>query len=110
MKYVAVFVVLCTALAGCSVPRSRAEGGPISGYQVNPAAKVLLLNMADGQEKGQEPAPGSGQGMVAALRKVLAAHGVPLSTSSTASLSIGIDEARQAGFDYVCKGTITLWE
>lgn len=27
MKYVAGFVVLCTALAGCSVPRSRAEGG-----------------------------------------------------------------------------------
>jgi hypothetical protein len=76
----------------CSALQSRR--GAISGYQVNPAAKVLVLNIADGQEKGQEPAPGSGQGMIAALRTVLAAHGVPLSTSSTASLSIGIDVRR----------------
>jgi hypothetical protein len=108
MKYIILLVVLCTA--GCSIPRSRAEGGPLTNQHVNPAAKVLILGIADGQEQSQEPAPGSGQGMVSALRRVLAVHGVPLSTTATSSLSSGVDEARRAGFAYALKCTITLWE
>jgi uncharacterized protein DUF4823 len=109
MKYIALFV-LCLSVAACSVPRSRAEGGPIANHQVVPRAKVLILSIADGQEQGQKPAPGSGKGMVAALRAVLAAHGVPLSTTETASVQAGVDEARRNGFDYVLQCAITLWE
>ena len=100
----------CLSLTGCSVPRSRAEGGPMGSHQISPTAKVQILNITDGQEQGQEPAHGSGQGMVEALRKVLSAHGVPLSTTPTTSVLTGVDEARTAGFEYVLKGTITLWE
>jgi hypothetical protein len=110
MKVIALLIVLCLPFAGCSIPRSIAEGGPLATKRVNPAGKVLILGIADGREQGQESAPGSGQGMVAALRKVLTAHGVPLSTTSTSSLPNGVDEARRGGFDYALKCTITLWE
>jgi hypothetical protein len=110
MKKIALLVISCLCAAGCSIPRSVAEGGPIADHRVNPASKVLILSIADGQEQGQGPAHGSGQGMVSAIRKVLVAHGVPISTTPTWSLATGLDEARRAGFDYTLKGTITLWE
>jgi hypothetical protein len=109
MKYL-VLLITCLMAAGCSVPRSVKEGGPVIGYQINPTAKVLLLRVADGQEQGQEVARGSGEGMVAALRKALSSHGVPLSTSANLDLSTGLDEAQRTGFDYVLKCTITLWQ
>jgi len=110
MKKITLLVILCLCAVGCSIPRSVAEGGPIADHRVNPASKVLILSIADGQEQGQGPAPGSGQGMTSAIRKVLVAHGVPLSTTPTWSLAPGLDEARRAGFDYALKGTIALWE
>jgi len=110
MKKIALLIVLCLCAAGCSIPRSLAEGGPVANHRVNPLSKVLILSIADGQEQGQEPAPGSGQRLVESIRKVLVAHGVPLSTTATGSLASGLDEARQGGFDYVLKGTIALWE
>jgi Domain of unknown function (DUF4823) len=110
MKKITLLVVLCLCAAGCSIPRSLAEGGPIANHRVDPSSKVLILSIADGQEQGQERAPGSGQGMVSAIRKVLVAHGVPLSTTGTSALATGLDEARRGGFDYALKGTITLWE
>lgn len=110
MKKITLLIVLCLCAAGCSIPRSLAEGGPIANRRVDPSSKVLILSIADGQEQGQERAPGSGQGMVAAIRKILVAHGVPLSTTATSSLATGLDEARRGGFDYALKGTITLWE
>ncbi|AHX16304.1 hypothetical protein CH75_10390 [Dyella jiangningensis] len=107
-----LFLVATSAmlLIGCSVPRQVKEGGAMSGHQVAPQGKVLLLNVRDGQEKGQDPATGSGQGMVAALRKTLSAHGVPLNTSQTMDLSRGFEEAQRNGYAYVMKSTITLWE
>lgn len=95
---------------GCSVPKSLPEGGAISGMTVNQKAKVLVLAIADGQEKGQEPANGSGRGMVAALRQQLSAHGVPITTSEATTILQGFEEATKMGFDYVLKCVIVLWE
>lgn len=110
MKRVFLVAAAAMLLVGCSVPRQLKEGGAMSGHQVSPQGKVLLLNVRDGQEKGQDPATGSGQGMVAALRKSLSIHGVPLSTSQSMDLSKGFDEAQRKGYAYVIKSTITLWE
>ncbi|MEJ0006444.1 MAG: DUF4823 domain-containing protein [Steroidobacteraceae bacterium] len=107
---IAAGVLLVATVAGCSVPRSVAEGGPIGGHRVDPSVKVLILNVQDGQEQGQDPAHGSGRGVVEALRKQLTMHGIPLSTTDTMSLAAGLDEAKGAGFGYVCRSTITLWE
>jgi Domain of unknown function (DUF4823) len=109
MKYT-LTLLAAILLCACSVPRSVKEGGTIAGTTVAQTGKVLVLNVADGQEQGQPPAVGSGQGMVAALRKALSAHSVPLSTTSTATLSAGYDEAQKDGFDYVLLCNITLWE
>lgn len=109
MKYLIV-VFVCLFAAGCSVPHSIREGGPLSGQKINPAGMVLVLNVKDGQEQGQPVATGSGQGMVAALRKALSAHGVPLSISQHADLSSGFSEAQQAQFAYVMQCVITLWQ
>jgi Domain of unknown function (DUF4823) len=109
MKHL-VALLAAVLLCACSVPRSVKEGGAISGRTIAPTGKVLILSIADGQEQGQSPAVGSGQGMVAALRMALGAHGVPLSTTSTATLNAGFDEAKKDGFDYVLLCNITLWE
>lgn len=60
---IAAGVLLLAAVAGCSVPRSVAEGGPLGSHRVDPSAKVLILNVQDGQEQGQDPAHGSGRGV-----------------------------------------------
>lgn len=111
MKYAIAFAAICCLpMAGCSIPHSKSDGGPVGTYIVSPGDKVLVLNIADGQEQGQSPAPGSGQGMVDAIRRVLTAHAVPLSITESGSLDAGFDEARRIGARYVLKTTITLWE
>ena len=108
MKYVfALFVML---LAGCSVPRNVREGGPVAGQAISPQATVLMLAVSNGQEQGQSAAMGSGQGMADAMRNVLTAHGVPLSTSQKTDLSQGFEEAARGNFAYVMQCVITLWQ
>lgn len=107
---IAALVVLAFLIGGCSVPRSVKEGGPVSGQIVNPAGKVLILGIPNGQEQGQPEANGSGQGMASALRQALSIHGVPLTTTETKDLSVGFDEAQRANFDYILKCAITLWQ
>ena len=67
---------------------------------------MLVLNIKD----GQKPAVGSGQGMVAALRRALAVHGVPFSTSADMDIQAGFSEAQCDGYRYMLKCTITLWK
>ena len=104
-------LALCCSLAiSCSMPRSVKEGGPVSGQLINPTAKVLVLGISDGQEQGQASVAGSGDGMVAAVRKVLMARKVPLSITEATTLASGLAEAEKGGFDYLLKGKITLWQ
>ena len=110
VKSLSLVFVVGLPLAGCSIPFSRADGGPVASHPVDPAARVLVLSVADGQKSGQSPAPGSGQGMVAALGKVMAAHNVGISTTAASDLAIGLDQAQKMGFGYLLKCTITLWE
>lgn len=110
MKKIVLAAVACVAVAGCSVPRSVKEGGPLAGQTVSAQKKVLVLAVTDGQEKGQDPAIGSGQAVVASVRKYLTMRGIPMSVSSSANTEQGIAEADAQGFDYVLKPTITLWE
>lgn len=98
------------AVSACSVPRSVKEGGIIPGQQVAPTKKVLLPAIKDGQEQGQEPAVGSGAGMASALRKVLVAHGVPVSITADSTVEQGFADAERTGSGYVLKATITHWE
>lgn len=79
MKKTSILFLLL--LVFCSVPHSRPEGGTVFGQTINPKGKVLLLAVQDGQEQGQSSAPGSGKGMVTALRKVLVEHSIPFTTS-----------------------------
>jgi hypothetical protein len=106
----AIGLLVCVFVSGCSIPRAIPNGGPIASYRVISRDKVLVLNVPDGQEQGQPPAPGSGQGMVSALAQVLEAHGIPFSTTDTTSLSLGFDRAQSEGIQYVLKTTITHWE
>lgn len=109
MKYIIV-ALLCLVATACSIPHSVREGGLVAGQQINPKTTVLVLNVKDGQEQGQSPAAGSGQGMVAALRRALSTHGIPLSVTQSSDLSTGFDQARQHGFHYVMHCVITLWQ
>ena len=108
MKQFLLLLFLLTT--GCSIPRSEPEGGLIQGKTINPSGKVLILAVRDGQEQDQPAAPGSGQGMVNALRKVLMDHFIPFSTTEHYNNIQGFEEAEKLNFDYVLKCTITLWE
>lgn len=110
MKRFVLAAVACIVVAGCSVPKSVREGGPIAGQVVSAQKRVLVLSVTDGREQGQDPANGSGQAVVASVRKYLTLHAIPMSVSSSLSTEQGINEANAQGFDYVLKPTITLWE
>jgi hypothetical protein len=107
---IAVVMILLMLLSACSIPASRHDGSVVNGTALRPSGKVLILGVRDGQEQGQDPAPGSGHALVAGIRKVLTEHSVPFSTLESVNLEDGYAEAKRNNFDYVMKSVITLWE
>jgi hypothetical protein len=80
------------------------------GYQFPPDAKFVVLDILDGQEKGEDPTHGSGQAMVSALKDELMKHGYTVSTVQSKDLADGYQEAERLGFTHVVKGVFTHWE
>ena len=110
MKRLFLAAAAASLVVACSIPRQAKEGGALPGQHVDPTQRVLVLAIKDGQEQGEPVAAGSGQGLVDALRRALAAHQVPLSATPDMALEQGFADAERGGFTYVLKGTITHWE
>jgi hypothetical protein len=107
----ALSIFATIALFGCA---GNQTGGGVVSPQLKPtslsAARILLLPIADGVERKDGPAAGSGAAMTANLRDTLIQRGAsPLVTEAT-GLSAAFEEARKLGYQYVLKGVFTEWE
>jgi hypothetical protein len=110
MRIIGVVTVFCFSLIGCAASQT---GGGVVSQQLVPTmagAKVVILPIADGVERKDGPAAGSGAAMTANLRDALIRRGAsPLVTEAT-SLSAAFAEAQSMGYAYVLKATFTEWE
>jgi hypothetical protein len=97
-------------IASVSCASSQTTGGVVAGHAPVQRGKVVVLQVADGRERGGDPAAGSGSAVTSALRDALLARGIAPFTSDRSSLAEGISEAKQLGYDYVLKASITEWE
>lgn len=94
----------------CATPVHQTTGQWAPGMAVVATPKVVLLDIADGQERGQEATTGSGQAMVGALRDRLMGHTIAVQTIQSVAIEKGYEEATRLGFDYVLRGVFTNWE
>jgi len=94
----------------CAIPVHQTSGQWVPGMTLVTTPKVVLLDVADGQERGQEATTGSGQAMVGALRDRLMGHGMAVQTIQSLETEKGYEEASRLGFDYVLRGVFTNWE
>jgi len=91
------------------MPHHITTGQLTSGYKMPADTKIVILNIADGQENKRSTI-GSGQAMVTALRHQLMSHGIAVMTSRSQDLADGFTEAERLGFTHVAKGMFTRWE
>ena len=110
MRTVLAIAGVVAIASGCAVPVHQTTGQVVPGVEVSKAPKIVILDINDGQEKGQEATVGSGQAMVSALRDRLMQHNIPVTTVQTTTLEDGYREAERLGFDYVLRGVYTNWE
>jgi len=97
-------------LTGCALPKHITTGQVMPGYQFSKDAKFVVLDIVDGQERGEAPTYGSGQAMVSALKEDLMKHGYSVTSIPSKELADGFKEADRLGFAYVAKGGFTYWE
>ena len=77
---------------------------------ISAAPKVVILDIQDGHERGQDVTRGSGQAMVNALRDTLVSRGIPVNVIQSTAVDEGYQEAERLGFNYVLRGVLTNWE
>ncbi len=95
---------------GCLPAQRLTTGGVVPGKQILQGSRILILPIADGVEREDGPAAGSGAAMTAGIRDALIAHGVSV---VTLDISQGTDPAERAvssDCSYYLRGTIPEWE
>jgi len=106
---IAVAALALTALAGCATTRSS-NVVVVPGKLIPRGAKVYILKVADGQERHEGVAAGSGFAVATGLRDALFAQGFPPLLSDVSELEAGLSEAAGIGYEYVVRAAITEWE
>jgi hypothetical protein len=81
----------------CAIPVHQTSGQWVPGITPVATPKVVLLDVVDGQERGQEATTGSGQAMVGALRDRLMGHNMAVQTIQSAEIEKGYEEATRIG-------------
>lgn len=103
-------LILIVGLLACARPKSITTGQVMPGYQIPATSRYVVLNIHDGQERGQDPTYGSGQAMVSALKEQLMSHGCTVTSIESKELSEGFKEAERLGYTHILKGVFTHWE
>jgi hypothetical protein len=99
---------LILLLAGCAVRTTT--GGIVGGQGIIPRAKIVVVPIEDGRERGGDVGTGSGSAVTAALRDGLLARGFAPFVADHRSFEDALEQARRLGYDYVLRGQITEWE
>jgi hypothetical protein len=105
-----MLVALMFLALSCATPVHQTTGQWVPGMTLVATPKIILIDIADGQERGQEATKGSGQEMVGALRDRLMGHNIAVQTIQSVEIEKGYEEAARLGFDYVLRGVFTNWE
>lgn len=103
------FVFCFFLLSSCSASRTSTINVP-SLPTTPPGSKVLIMPIADGVERKEGPAQGSGKAVMFALRDALLSHGFKAFISEIRNLQEAFVEASKLFCQYVLKGDITEWE
>ena len=102
-------LVAASTLAACSASRNSSVA-VVPGKLVPPSSKVYLTAVADGQERREGVAAGSGFAVAVGLRDALLKEGFPPLLSDSSDLAAGLAEASRLGYTYLVRGAITEWE
>jgi len=97
------------ALTGCSATRTS-NVVVVPGKLIPRGSQVYILKVADGQERREGPAAGSGFAVATGLRDALFAQGFPPLLSDTSDLEAGLADAATLHYDYLLRAVITEWE
>jgi hypothetical protein len=103
-------VLVLFALVAFSCATSQTTGTVVPGQAALPPGKVLIIPIADGSERREGSAAGSGAAMTAAVRDALIAQGVTPLVSEVTTLAAAVDEARKLDYPYILKAVIIEWE
>lgn len=98
-----------TLLLSCGTT-IQSSGGLSPGKSVDAKAKVLVLPLADANDKGGSTIGGSGGGTTAVIRDALIAHGYSPIVGDSKSLADAFGEAEKLAQTYVLKGSLINWE
>src|SRR5262245_14014894 len=96
--------------SACALPVHETSGQLVPGITLSSSPRIVILEIGDGQERGQDATHGSGQAMMEALQQKLMSHGVAVQSVQSKDLEQGYNEATRIGFDYVLRGVFTNWE
>lgn len=105
-----IAVTAALACTGCMAAQRLTTGGIVPGKQILQGSKILVLPVADGVEREDGPAAGSGMAVTSAIRDALIAHGVAVVVLDTGQVSEPAERATAAGCRYYLKGSIPEWE
>ncbi|HEX4826497.1 MAG TPA: DUF4823 domain-containing protein [Candidatus Polarisedimenticolaceae bacterium] len=97
-------------VTACALPVHETSGQLVPGVTLSSMPRIVILEISDGQERGQDATHGSGQAMGDALRERLMGHGIAVQSIQSKELEQGYNEATRIGFDYVLRGVFTNWE
>ena len=103
------FVFCFFLLSSCSATRISTINVP-SPPAIPADSKVLIMPIADGVERKEGPAQGSGKAVMVALRDALLSHGFKAVAGEIKNLPEAFLEASKLLCQYVLKGDITEWE
>jgi hypothetical protein len=105
-----IAVIAILSYAGCMAAQRLTTGGIVPGKHILGGSKILILPVADGVERADGPAAGSGTTVTSAIRAALIAHGVAVVVLDTEQGSEPAARAVASGCSYYLKGSIPEWE
>jgi hypothetical protein len=109
-KLANISIIIIFFSFGCATPKNITTGQVMPDYRFPKDLKYVVIDILDGQERGQSPSYGSGQAMVSALIEELMKHGYSVTSIPSKDLSDGFKEAERLGYSHVAKGVFTHWE
>jgi len=106
----ALVALLTVGCVGVAIAKTPPTGGWLAGKSLVKGAKVLIVPLADGSEREEGVAAGSGTALTAAIRDYLMSKGLTAIVGDARKLDEAFTQAEKLGCHYVVRAAITEWE
>ena len=107
-RTLAILMIVTTLASGC-VNKFKTDSYSPPTRAISSAAKVLILNSADGQYGGK-PYANSGKMLTAQVEAAVSTHLSSATVAQENNLSAVLEHAQSNGIDYVIEPKILHWE